>query len=325
MSRGRCGAKNPATCTHPRCPDKRGNYVSAKTALTPKPVSNIKNPRRRAPQRDAGVNVTNFETAFVEAVVKGKGIEELNSIPDKNRPLLFRERNICQEDAESLRRAMKQALGIDDLKLTYSRSNKSGADFYEESTDTHIEIKLGAATDVNIGLERFGSVLGIKDLSAVLPNKKDKASWREMYLSNPELREQQLQAYRDRLRQSADTLNRMQSENKLALNQDLLNKMASGELNTSGDGKVIRLVRAPNNSWSLSENRKIAGEWKVEDIHLSDEYRLNIILSNDAYRFRMTLNQKNTYKAGLFRDSPAPPRHGLGNHSFNGWFTSVKE
>lgn len=265
-------------------------------------------------------NVSDFETTFVNAVNDPSQVSALNDIPDSKRPKAFRGQDISPEVIENFRSTLKRHLGVEELDLTSSRNNLSGADFYEKNSGTHVEVKLGAATDVNFGMNRFEEVFG-NGFASHLPSEQDRAEWKKTFLAGQQ--EKQLEDYRSSLRGAVERMNADVAAGKVTVNQDFLNKMALGKLNIPDNEKVVRVTLGADRSWEIAKVRELSGSWKIDKVEYTDKHRINVYVQNDTYAMRFTYNQKNTYRAGEFKTNPAAPTHGLGTPSFNGWVTPI--
>lgn len=102
-------------------------------------------------------NVSAFEKRFTTLVCDTKNVgvvSELRNTPDDQRPRIFRGKNtdFIVSSAEKCRTKISSILEVDKISLITNQNNRSGSDFVEAITGTDIEIKLGGATDGNLGL-----------------------------------------------------------------------------------------------------------------------------------------------------------------------------
>lgn len=103
-----------------------------------------------------GSDVSGFEKTFREAITTGsvEALQELYNTPDKNRPKIFRGKNpdFINTTVNNLRREISEISDVKTPILSTSNDNKDGSDFVEQISGTEYEIKLGGATDANLGI-----------------------------------------------------------------------------------------------------------------------------------------------------------------------------
>lgn len=284
------------------------------------------------------VNVSNFETCFLGETARMLNGEQddlfvqCSLIDDISKPVLFRGRSreeICCV-ASSLKKTLEDEVPNivpSNCHYTTYRNNRQLSDLHETVSDTHIEIKLGSSTDLNIGLRSVKAIFEGHDLSF---EKKDrKPAWRQMYLTNgdnsiPEIQAEQDEFYKELVLKMKEMKNQKLSHQA----QKILTAYSQGVTNFSEIQKsdmmrkIYRFDLDHNLIWNVvSKAFDEEPSWVLQDVFYSHKRRLSLFFeeTNSFTVIKLILNYKNSYK--MPNGTKAPAKLGLGSPSFNGWIS----
>lgn len=288
-------------------------------------------------------NTSAAETAFIGAFIAyndgdeqnfSTHIQTIHDLPQSQKFTIIREAGIDQlrDLVDNLHELTKYELGIEDLNLEAERNNRIGSDVEEKNTETSIELKFGAATDLNIGVKSFNTLLP-DDVLAAFPSKKDKEHWKNLYQQGD--KDDQFNQYLQKLQE----VQNLMKERKYDLSdkaQHTLDAFYAGI--TSADEieklyndpkllsrKILRFHLKNDFTWEKFSRPEITTQkqWAFDKSELTSANRLNFFFTNaNQYFVRFTYNHKNNFK---FKDGTVvEAKRGLGSPSINGWFNKEK-
>lgn len=314
----KCKARNPATCWKHGHSKINVDVISKKIHST-----------ETLPKSD----VSGFEKKFKELFknfIEGKEVDYsiLLLTPKTNQPIIFRDFETIESLKNvfaSLEKELKQNLNTDKLYLTGDNNNRSGADLYESFTDIHIELKLGSATDANLGLESMKDVLGLGLINS-LPTAQQREKWRASYLLNPEQTSILIKAEHKKSYESFVKDFQLKAGDKLdPAGQLAMNKYWSGNNNNNLSGRMRRWQLLKDGTWKEEIKSLPSGSWQYGEAEVKTQpdktNRLNFSIYNPVLEksLKLTYNYKNTYRSKTL-GIVAPAKLGLGSPSFNGWW-----
>lgn len=277
-------------------------------------------------------NVSNSETEYTHlilGVTEGdlSGVDAILDIDNSHRPRALRGKSGEEilGTVESLLDTVSATLGIprQSMNFTSSRNNRDGSDLLELSTGASIELKLGAATDLNVGFTAVRKHL-LDDYTLLTP--ADRRRWRSMWAKTPDL------------------VLREQDEQILGLVSFCEGTLLHEEVSGPGCVLVGGYVRGITNEKEIFSQCRIgyrsvyrfdlgcdgkwvyvpkliesSREWRYESFVYSEMRRFTFRIRNDAMgrQMRFILNYKNNYR--MRNGDKVPARFGLGSPSFNGW------
>lgn len=328
-----CKAKNPATCPYHGV--KAIQTLSTSSFTTKEEViESVFNREHKT------ANVTNYETGFTQGFLNFNDEQNnLNSdmlllnIPVEQRPRILQNVDTSEQLHQvyaNLQTTLLSTLDTEKLSLTTSRNNREGSDYYEASTNTSVEMKLGAATDVNVGFDKPAKLLFTEEGSSLFPSKDDRTEWRGKYLKGDS--ETIKKEHDGKLKSVRDFINKNLANKPLSpqgnhllsayycgiTNFDEIN--SSWEKNSSPGRKVRRFVLNSDLNWSETTRKNVPVSWNLKEAVFTDNGRLTIYFTNEktAAKLKMVYNYKNDYK---YKDgTKVEAKLGLGSPSFNGWF-----
>lgn len=286
------------------------------------------------------VNVTAFERAFVKLYTQWAArslldTQELLSIPDNRRPVLFRGVGIAgiTHSLTHLHEAIMEVIpdrnSATPLIFETSDNNRLHSDLHEVTTGTHIELKLGSSTDVNAG---FGPIMRhlLHNEPAMFPTRQDRTRWRSMYRAG---QVEDIRAQQDEyLLSAAQYLGEYVSGTTVPdSGQKLLNGYWLGITNVNeimspteeARRRIYRLSITDDFTWRNMTREAMDHTWVHKYFTYTEARRFNFGIENDTGHdlLRMTMNYKNSYRYpdGTRVDASV----GLGTPSFNGWWANV--
>lgn len=292
-----------------------------------------------ARSKAGGVNVTAFETAYVTEFKNFvdhniADYSKLLSIPMGNRPILLRSAETRADIINSfqdLKQTLLADLNVDKLNLTISSNNRDGSDMEELNSGASIELKLGSATDANIGLTAMGKILRYNTMKT-LPWQEDRDRWRDIYDGSETSMETIIQEHSVKLKNFANKINRLKDFPLDADAQKQLNAYYAGvtiqdEDKVSPARNVIRYSLKNPDGWVNSTRQSVDGvtDWVIEKAEFNKATgRVNtfFVSKTAGVRFRATYNYKNSHYMQTVdgKKIKAPAKLGLGSPSFNCWF-----
>ena len=316
---------------------QRSTDAPVVTAPSAKPVNASTGPAV-ASTAGPGVNVSAAETVFINdflALVDGdKGaFTDYDAIDDKNKPAFLRGKNATELAAisEHLLDSVSASTGVDRDKLAFtaSRNNREGSDLLETNSGISVELKLGAATDINVGFGPVAEHLIPGNKNDLFPTGTDRERWRESFRAGDvdSIKAEQkamLSATAEKL--TASHAGRPLDENatklveayyqgitneKEALSSDVTSPRTIHRFDLNSDGTWVTKVKTASKT----------GEWAYDSFNYnpsSNRFTFTIRSSDGKSKLGMVLNYKNRYK---YPDGvKADAKLGLGSPSFNGWW-----
>lgn len=283
------------------------------------------------------VNVTNAETQFIESFVDyansgiTQGYHGFDAIPNSVRPRFLQDQgfhdlvSISDNLLESIARELN--VPTSSLRFTASRDNRVGSDLLEVNTQVSIELKLGLATDVNVG---FGSIVKYLFPNEIdlFPTRDDRVRWRSLYRKEGPTSVLSEQKQKFTVLQSI--LQSRYTDHILGENASkLITGYAYGvtnekEIFRTQDNhyrKILRFDLTLGHGWKFQEKTALENsEWLYGDFNYSMRNRFTFFIKNTEFskRLNLVLNYKNNYK---FPDGvKVEAKLGLGSPSFNGWW-----
>lgn len=288
-------------------------------------------------------NTSVAETAFIGAFIAYNNddtqslatyLQTIHDLPQNQKFTIIRGSNIdnLEEVVVNLHEITKYELGVEDLDLNSERNNRIGSDIEEKNTNTSIELKFGAATDLNIGIKSFNTLLP-EDVISAFPSQDDKENWKKLYQQGDE--EDQFNQYVQKL-QDVQNLLSERTYNLSDKAQYTLDAFYAGI--TSADEierlyndpslfsrKITRFQLKQDLSWEKFSRPELTSlkQWSFTKSELTESNRLNFFFANaNKYSVRFAYNHKNNFK---FKDGTiAEAKRGLGSPSINGWFNKEK-
>lgn len=283
-------------------------------------------------QKNSHSNVSHFEKQFCSNFEKwvNTGIYDFGLLetPVNNRPVAFRTFTTDEEmlsSFQNLKYAIEEKLNITTVVLTSSTNNRIGSDFFETTTKTHIELKLGAATAANLGVEKVATIIPATSL-AKLPSNADRELWRTLYRANPEEASTFIvNRHNQMLKNVAEEINRNKTLAEGA-NVTLNNLYQGYNVSSENAHKLATFYLQPDFSWKEQSRPYVENaSWGFSQALFSTKTgRLNLFAVNPVLNatWKATYNYKNNYPLTLSNGekTKAPAKLGLGSPSFNCWF-----
>lgn len=286
-----------------------------------------------------GVNVDQCERLFVamfsEPENKVALAEQIVALDEPNKARVFRGKDVegvlkIQNDLAAL---LVKSLGVASPSYLSNNNNRVDSDLFEQTTNTHIEIKIGSATDAAVGGSIISMLLGEASYAA-LPGEAEKAANRALYAEGKTA--EALQSYRSSLAQAVQVINsEIAPDSEIAsgsLTEHVLNMLYSGinqeerisslyHGETAEVPEIQRYSVNPKGRWKRDVRPALTSEnvWKFKGATLSSAGRLSFIFTNNDFQIRFVFNQKNRYSNKSLGIVKAPGIYGLGSGSFNVW------
>ena len=270
--------------------------------------------------------------------------QRIAAISNGLRTQIFRQKSvseinkILQQCSETIRACVidkfysdDDTISIDDIVLeSSSNNNRDGADLVHKLPDgkiISIEVKFGAQTDRNIGMNVFENIFGSKVFTNAL-SVSNRRSWlRAFDVDNSE--SNQFDRLYNTLNNAVDEFNAEQKKKNFKLTQEEQDYMENIIINASGSSDFsdnydyyLKFVLDGEDFSSFSRMTTGVGSWIVQSVQKlsEDTKRVNVFVNNydTNTQIKYTLNWKNNYH---YNGRSLMAKLGFGSPSWNVWIT----
>lgn len=293
-----------------------------------------------------GVNVDQC-TRYAEAAMCGqrdfyaRQIAAISS--EKQKAKVFRNKTSSQVESilvrlsEEIRKSIigkyyrnSPGTRIEDVVLTQSSDdNRAGADLFHDwnGVPIAIEVKFGAETSRNIGMDTFDRIFGT-DVFSVATSRMIRKEWERLFLDDGRDEQRQLERLWRAINGAIDKFNAFNENRGFVLPEQNQMYMEDTILNTTGDGsfrgEFMKFVLDGNDFSDFKRIPTRIGTWTIdrtERIDGCDIVRCNVFVRNydTNVEIKYVLNWKNNYPLNGNRADKVPAKLGLGSPSWNVW------
>lgn len=298
------------------------------------------------PRGSAKSNTSASEALYIKAILNevsdntlgaDENYNSILALPEEKKFKIIRGLGFSdiKKVALDLKAKLENELKVNKLNLSSSPNNRIGSDLEENNTGVSIELKFGAATDVNAGMKAFEHLIPQSGFNA-LATHTDKVLWKSMYKVGDN--KTPSEAYISKLKKAGALINNHIGEPVSSEGQHIINSYYNGI--TSYDEilklknepnllkrKIIRLNIDKKGKWNrfsrpaLVENK----QWVLSGASVSESNRLTVNYKNEesGYNLRLIYNHKNDYKISG-TDIVVPAKNGLSSPNVNGWFDKIR-
>ena len=225
----------------------------------------------------------------------------------------------------------KEKISIDDIIIaSSSNNNRDGADLIHVLPDKKIisiEVKFGAQTDRNIGMQVFEKIFSSHVFTNAL-SINNRRAWLSKF-DRDSNEENQFNRLQNALNEAIDIFNIEQKNKNFKLTQTEQKYMENIIINASGSSDFLnkydyylKFVLDGEDFNSFSRIITGVGSWIVQSVNkLSDNIkRVNVFVNNydTNTQIKYTLNWKNNYK---YNGKSLMAKLGFGSPSWNVWIT----
>ncbi len=255
---------------------------------------------------------------------------EIANIPDENRIRCMRKKS-----DEEIYKTLSDFFAdvTNDFKENYgdiqsiecsSNDNKQVADIIIHSDkDYNCELKFGAETNSNIGIESFENLF---PFSFVMPSETRENWFNDVYVNHTKTEEEWLAYKKNYYNNAISNFNSQYQEKTLTDEQS--NYLVNNIVNSSGSaskscGNYVKYV-LKRKHLVRKDPVKNEGSWQISSVSsISNPIkgRVNVNLTNGEYNVRFVLNWKNTFRKNGVE---VPAKYGFGSPSYNVFVKKVK-
>lgn len=294
----------------------------------------------------SGINVDQC-TRYAEAAMCGQMdfyARQIAAIPsEKQKAKVFRNKTAFQIEpilvrlSEEIRKSIigkyylnRPGTRIDDIVLTQSSNdNRTGADLFHDwnGIPIAIEVKFGAETSRNIGMDTFDRIFGT-DVFSIAMSREIRKDWERQFLEDGRDEQRQLTRLWEAVNNAIDQFNAFNAARGFVLPSQNQEYMEDAILNTTGDGTFRgEFMKFVLDGCDFSDFKRIPtriGTWTIdrtEKIDGRNIVRCNVFVRNydTNVEIKYVLNWKNNYPLKGNRADKVSAKLGFGSPSWNVW------
>lgn len=264
-------------------------------------------------------------------------IDEFISLDEKVKPVSFRNKNRKQIEEyflnsnESLKDTLLDICECDEIIEIKEDSidNKVGSDlivklkYDNDVSNQKIELKFGAETNKNIGIEAFDKIFINLNEEDYFKNKfsEIKNNQRRYADRHPRDFDGLIKNLKNEIDILSEDCNELADSDNLIIDSEEMNTNLSttGSIANNSGSKPFKKIRMDYDDIIEIDILDYSGNWKFTDISSlpdKDKARIQFWVSNSKTKVKFLSNNKNDYN---YNGTKYPAKTGLGSYCFNVW------